>query len=430
MNMNKKKKSIITICKLLAFIVFFEFINVYSIELLEQKQVLEDWLWENVYGAVNESKLYSLSACLYDADNERVLYSKEGDEIRAMASTTKIMTCIIALENGNLDDIVDVSKYAASMPNVKLGVITGEKYRLGDLLYSLMLESHNDVAVVIAEHISGSVEEFANLMNQKARDLQCNNTYFITPNGLDATKEVNGVTKTHSTTAEELCKIMSYCIKNEQFLEITRTNNYSFTNKKVSENGEISNGGRSFTVFNKNKFLTMMEGALSGKTGFTGNAGYCYVGALRRDGKTFIVALLGCGWPNNKGYKWKDTTYLMEYGLQNYENMVINDSSIEVPDVIVHNGTRGDERGDIKIIPKVIEQEFELLLCDEDKVTVEINISEELEAPVKKSDIIGNITYKVNDIEIGNEIIVANDDVGEYEIEWCFSRIINMFFLN
>ena len=220
-----------------------------------------------------EETLYARAAVLMDAESGRILYGKNEKEIMPMASTTKIMTCIVALENGNPDDIVKVSNYASKMPKVKLNVREGENYRLGDLLYSLMLESHNDSAVVIAEHIGGSVEGFAKLMNQKARDIGCYNTYFITPNGLDAAKG----DKIHSTTAEDLARIMSYCItkspKKNEFLEITQTATFQFTNKFVDEAGDITNGSRSFSCNNLNAFLTMMEGALSGKTGFTGNAG-------------------------------------------------------------------------------------------------------------------------------------------------------------
>lgn len=170
-------------------------------------------------------ELYARSAVLMDADSGRILFGKEADKARPMASTTKIMTCILALEYGNPEEIVEVSAYAATMPKVKLYVRQGEKYRLKDLLYSLMLESHNDSAVVIAEAVGGSVEGFAAMMNQKARDIGCFDTYFITPNGLDAV--VNDSGRTHSTTARDLAKIMAYCVTDsaarEEFLEITRT---------------------------------------------------------------------------------------------------------------------------------------------------------------------------------------------------------------
>lgn len=120
--------------------------------------------------------LHAQSAVLMDAETGRILYEKDGETRRPMASTTKIMTCILALEEGNPEDLVEVSACAASMPDVQLGIREGEKYYLKDLLYSLMLESHNDSAEAVAEHIGGSAEGFADLMNQKARDIGCEDT--------------------------------------------------------------------------------------------------------------------------------------------------------------------------------------------------------------------------------------------------------------
>lgn len=176
-----------------------------------------------------------------------------------MASTTKIMTCILALESSIMDSenqIVTVSDQAAAQPKVHLGMVAGERFYLKDLLYSLMLESHNDSGVAIAEAVAGSVEKFADLMNQKARTIGCYSTYFITPNGLDAA-DSNGI---HHTTAEDLARIMRYCIMNskkqEDFLTITRTETYQFQDVE---------GKRSFSCYNHNAFLNMMDGALSGK---------------------------------------------------------------------------------------------------------------------------------------------------------------------
>ena len=233
-------------------------------------------------------KLYALSACLMDAESGRILFAKDAEEKRANASTTKIMTLIVTLENADLDDLVTVSQYAAKQPDVQLNINTDEQYLLGDLCYSLMLESHNDSAVAIAEHVGGSVEKFAEMMNEKAKEIGCKDTYFITPNGLDSEDE-NG---THGTTAEDLAKILSYCImkspQKEEFLKITQTASYSFHNKIKNSDGTITDGSRSFSCSNHNAFLHMMEGAISGKTGFTGDAGYCYVGAVQRDGRTFV----------------------------------------------------------------------------------------------------------------------------------------------
>ena len=175
--------------------------------------------------AAEPENLHAAAAVLMDAESGRVLFEKNGTEKLPMASTTKIMTLLIALENADPDGIVTVSSRAASMPEVKLHIREGERYRLLDLLYSLILESHNDTAVAIAEHIGGSVEQFASMMNQKARDLGCFDTYFITPNGLDAQDE-HGI---HSTTAKDLARIMRFCIRNEEFLAITRTASHTFS---------------------------------------------------------------------------------------------------------------------------------------------------------------------------------------------------------
>ena len=275
---------------------------------------------ENEIEIEEPKNLYALSACLMDADSGRILFGKEEDVRRANASTTKIMTLIVTLEHADLNDVVTFSDYAASQPDVQLNGASGEQFLLKDLCFSLMLESHNDSAVAIAEHVAGSVEAFAGLMNEKAAELGCMDTYFITPNGLDKVDE-NGF---HGTTAADLARIMSYCINEspmkETFLEITQTPSYSFSNIE---------GTRNYSCNNHNRFLTMMDGAISGKTGFTGNAGYCYVGALRRDDRTYVVALLGCGWPNNKNYKWADTKQLMQYGIDSFEK--VNLLELEIP---------------------------------------------------------------------------------------------------
>ena len=246
-------------------------------------------------GQKQELQLYAQAAVLMDGDSGRILYGKNETERRAMASTTKIMTCILALEEGEPDQIIEFSKKAASQPEVHLGAASGQSFYLKDLLYSLMLESHNDTAVAIAEGIDGTVEQFAERMNRKAEELGCKNTWFVTPNGLDASSaDEKGRERAHSTTAADLARIMQYCIyespKKEDFLTVTRTASYTFHDVK---------GAHTYSCNNHNAFLTMMDGALSGKTGFTGEAGYSYVGALERDGKSLIVALLGCGWPPN-----------------------------------------------------------------------------------------------------------------------------------
>ena len=367
--------------------------------------------------------LYAQSAVLMDADTGRILYAKNAEEQRPMASTTKIMTLILALENANPDDIVMISDYAASMPDVQLHLRAGEHYRLGDLLYSMMLESHNDSAVAIAEHVAGTVPAFAVLMNAKARDIGCYDTYFITPNGLDA-EDSGGV---HSTTAFDLARILRYCImqspKREEFLKITRTGAYSFSDVE---------GVRTFTVGNKNAFLHMMEGALTGKTGFTGNAGYCYVGALRQEERTFIVALLACGWPNNRSYKWSDTRKLMNYGLEHFTYRNVWQEP-KLPELPVKNGIpdRGnlEEEARIRLRLSSEEPDLKLLLSEGEQVQVENHISQEVTAPVEPGTLLGSVRYLLDGQVVKVYMVEAAEDVEAVTLGWCLEKLWRKYIL-
>lgn len=370
---------------------------------------------------ITVSQLYAQSAVLMDADSGRILFAKSGQEERAMASTTKIMTCILALENGDLSEEITVSAEAASQPAVRLGMREGQRFRLNDLLYSLMLESHNDSAVAVAECVGGTVEGFAAMMNRKAMELGCSDTYFITPNGLDAEDE----TGKHHTTAADLARIMKYCImdseKKDAFLEITRTESYQFSD---------CDGSGSYSCSNHNSFLHMMEGALSGKTGFTADAGYCYVGALRRDDRTFIVALLACGWPNNKGYKWSDTRKLMDYALENYQYREFGTEE-ETVSVVVENGTAGGFPGadGVQIRASAETELFRVLLKSGEEIDVEYDVPESVEAPVEKGQTLGTVVYSLNGGTLREYPLTADASVRKRDFSVCLSYIRDCFFL-
>lgn len=377
---------------------------------------------KNTVKPAEPGNLHALSAVLMDGISGRVLYGKNAEEPRAMASTTKIMTCILILEQCNLEETAVTSAYAASMPKVHLGATEGEEFYVKDLLYSLMLESHNDSAVILAEHAGGNVSEFAGKMNEKAREIGCEDTWFITPNGLDAQEEVQGEVKKHHTTATDLGKIMRYCIfqspKKEKFLEITRTPSYSFQ--------DVS-GKRSFSCNNHNAFLSMMEGALSGKTGFTSQAGYCYIGALEQDGKTLIVALLGCGWPNHKDYKWQDTRALMEYGLEHYTLHSFSEAKLpQIPSVIPVQNGQGEKLGEMAQVTTVRREteDMKLLLGAEDEVRTVYRGKTFLEAPVKEGDKIGEISYELNGETWKTEDVVAGNDVKKIDYAWCLKKTV------
>ena len=395
-----EKKSLV--CSFLIFFLFLQFGN-----LIAKAEEDKD----------EPKQLHAQSAVLMDADSGRVLYGKEENQIRPMASTTKIMTCILALEEMEKNQMVTISDYAAEQPKVHLGVQSQERYYLKDLLYSLMLESHNDSAVAIAEGIAGSVESFADRMNRKAKELGCNHTYFVTPNGLYDSDEEG----THSTTARDLAMIMRYCMMQspmkEEFLEITQTRSYQFTDV---------DGKRNFTCTNHNAFLDMMEGALTGKTGFTADAGYCYVGGLRQNGKTFIVALLACGWPNHKSYKWEDTRALMEYGMNEYEYRNVW-QEVSIPDVFVTNGVRKQSpfESNIQIEAHVDgKEDIPVLLRDDEQVKVQTEVESSVEAPVVKGETLGIVRYILEGEEIASYDVIADESIEKRTFKWCMCWIL------
>lgn len=360
--------------------------------------------------AEEPEQLYAQSAVLMDAGTGRILFEKNGFRQMPMASTTKIMTLLVTLENADLEGEVNISSYAASMPDVQLNVREGERYILKDLCYSLMLESHNDAAVAIAEHVGGSVEGFASMMNQKARDLGCYHTHFVTPNGLDAEDEGGS----HSTTAADLARIMRYCMDNEEFLTITRTPSRTFTDLE---------GKRSFTVTNKNTFLNMMEGALTGKTGFTNKAGYCYVGALERSGKRFIVSVLACGWPSRRTWKWSDTAKLMNYGIENFHTEQVGEEELSLEELPVRDGQK--EAVSISADTKI----RQVLLKEEDNVSVEVQMPDTLQAPVEKGEIIGKVVYYINGEVFDLFPICIEEDSPAIDFMWCVQKILKKWVL-
>lgn len=368
----------------------------------------------NTYAAevpkINE--LYALSAAMIDGDTGRVLYEKEGYNVRAMASTTKIMTLIIALEYGNLDDMVTVSSYAAKMPDVQLGIKAEEQYMLSDLMYSLMLESHNDSAVAIAEHVGGSVEGFAKMMNAKAKELGLSNTYFITPNGLDAVDDYGK----HSTTAVDLGLVMKYCVMDsparDQFIKICQTREHSFADY---------DGKRSYSVHNKNALLDMMDGVVAGKTGFTADAGYCYVCAVTKDNKTLIITLLGCGWPNNKSYKWSDTKKMLSYGFENYSYNNLVDKSYVTDDIPILNGIEADRVGTYTM------DEIGMITSKDDVIDIRTNIPDCLEAPVYSGEIVGRVDIYVNSELYTSLNVYAAKDVNRVNFKYYLQKTIRGF---
>ena len=360
--------------------------------------------------SAQELKLNAKAAVIMDAESGKVLYGKSKDQKMPNASTTKILTCLYILEHCDIDQMAKVSKNASMQPKVRLGVREGESYKVKDLLYGLMLESYNDCAVVLAEYAAGSVEKFEKRVNQMAAKLGASNTHFVTPNGLDGTDKDGR----HETTAQNLAKIMARCIKNQQFLEITQAKQHTFTD---------GSGKRTFTCNNHNALLSTMQGAISGKTGYTSKAGYCYVGAIKQKNMTMTVSVLASGWPPHKTYKWNDVRKLVQYVTDNYEKREIIADTNNVKEINVNNGLKQ------KVPLRTGNPKATFLIKKTDQIKIESILPSSMNAPVKKGQKVGEIRYLVNGKSQKNIPIYANQDVKQKDYWYYFEKIIQRFTL-
>ena len=263
--------------------IFLLFILMFSISIISYGDEIElenfpiEELWteiENSNTKTDEPKLNSRAAIIFDRTSRTVLWGKNINEKRAMASTTKIMTAILVMEYGNLSETIEVCKKAANIGGSRLGLHEKDKITLKDLLYGLMLRSGNDAAIQIAIHLGGSIEEFAEMMNTKAKDIGLKNTNFVTPHGLDDPN--------HYTTAYELAVLTDYALNIKEFAQIVNT-----------KTATIHINGKPTTINNTNELLGYLNGVDGVKTGFTNNAGRCLVTSTTRNNWQIISIVLG-----------------------------------------------------------------------------------------------------------------------------------------
>ena len=286
---------------IIIFFMIFSFNPIYSddINYEENNEDINYTLTEETSSNSNSStlNLNSRSCVVLDRLSKKILYGKNENNQVKMASTTKIMTAIIVIENCNLSDTTEVSKKAANTGGSRLGLKTGDKITIHDLLYGLMLCSGNDAAVALAEHTSGSVPEFSNLMNLKAKELGLTNSHFESPHGLDS--------ENHYSTAYQLALLTDYALNNSTFLKIVGTKNYTITINGYPKN-----------ISNTNELLGNLNGVYGVKTGFTNGANRCLVTACKRNNMDIICVVLGC---DTKKLRTSDSIKLIEYCFKNYE---------------------------------------------------------------------------------------------------------------
>ncbi len=359
----------------------------------------------NSLAAETPSGLYARAAILLDGKNQRVLFGKEEKTELPMASTTKIMTCLYALEHGNPDDVVTFSKTAASAPKVHLGAGEGSQFLLSDLLYALMLESYNDAAVAIAEHISGSVEAFCQAMTEEAHDFGCYQTSFETPNGLDSPK--------HYTTCYDLAILTSHALANPEFRRIIQEPSYSIRE---------TSGKRTWNLQNKDAFLSSYPNAIGVKTGFTSKAGYCFVGAVETDDRLLISVVLGSGWPPNRSYKWADTRKLMDYGQKNFTEKTIALDQ-DIPSALPVS------LGQKELCSVQGPSSVRLLLSQKEKIKITTDLPAMLSAPIRKGDSVGTVTLSIDGEVYRKYPVYANISINKINYLFCLQKMSACFFL-
>lgn len=265
---------------------------------------INDISFKKTYDTSTNSKsinTFSKNIIAIDRKTLTVLYDKNAYQKTAMASTTKIMTCIVALENSSLSKKVKISKSSANVKGSCLGLKENSEIVMSDLLYGLMLRSGNDCAIAIAEHISGNVQNYIDLMNNKALDIGLSNTHFSTPHGLDD--------ENHYTTAYDLAILTNYALNNPMFRQIVSTQNYT-----------IVLNGNSKNIINTNELLNY-DGIYGVKTGFTFNAGRCLVTSYKNNDFDIIIVVLGA---NTKKIRGQDTLNIINYIMSNYKYIDIS----------------------------------------------------------------------------------------------------------
>jgi len=309
------------------------------------------------------------AAVVIDGSSKRILYQKNANSRVAIASTTKIMTAIVALENSNQNETITVSKKADGVGGSTMKLSANEKLSMESALYGLMLRSGNDAAIAIAEHVGGCVPNFAKMMNDKASRLGLYNTRFVSPHGLD----VAG----HYSTAYELALMARHGLSNPIFARIVATPNITIGNR---------------TMRNTNDLLNTYPGANGVKTGFTGNAGRCLVASATRNDFNLISVILNCP---TKAKRTANMKKMLDYVFEKYKPYVLLKKEQFIKSIEVKKGIRSNV-----IIRASKNVKIPLATSEFEKVRVEVTLPEILIAPVKQGVVVGDIKCR-----IGNELL-------------------------
>lgn len=358
--------------------------------------------------------LYSEAAILMDSKTGLVLYSKNADKKMYPASTTKILTAIITLETCNLNDVVTVNQSAIS--SIPAGYSSaylseGEKITVNDLLTVLLVHSANDAGNVLAEHISGSVQEFANVMNSKALDIGCQNTHFTNPSGIHDNN--------HYTTAYDLSLIAKYCMKNSTFRNfvssksciINSTNKFGI--RKYSNTNDLINPSSKY----------YLKECIGIKTGYTSQAQNCLISACFKDNLELICVILGANQTENgESARYIDSINLFNYGYSNYSIKTLAQKDDILKNITITNGTK-----DTRNLDLILEDNLSGLLKNDNEIkNPTINLNENLSAPIAKNSVVGTVTYTINDISYTQNLLASHDVIEDSNLILIFKIILGI----
>ncbi|HHX22865.1 MAG: D-alanyl-D-alanine carboxypeptidase family protein [Tepidanaerobacteraceae bacterium] len=337
-------------------------------------------LWNvEIKAEVNDLPVNAKAYVLIDPISGRILLEKNSEEKRAMASTTKIMTAILALEKGDLSSIVEISSKASSVGGSSFNLQAKEYLQLNSLLYGLLLPSGNDAAIAIAEHIAGTENDFVQIMNKKAVELGALDTHFNNPHGLDDPD--------HYTTAKDLALITRYALGCSKFREIVQTKNIQINDGKLPRH-----------IYSTNRLLWEYKGCNGVKTGYTGQAGRCLVASAVNNNFQLISVVLGS---NNH---FNDSRTILDYGFDNYKlRTVIDKDNYKFP-IKVRNGFCDE-------ICLIVEESVKLPFKDNESFLLTPVVPKEVKAPVFKGEQIGQIEIIINNKNVYSKALIASSDV-------------------
>lgn len=414
---NKIKLILILVLTLLimlsTIIVIFVFEKQNHVALQTSKQNVANSEENKNSNKINNPELNARIALIYDRASGRIIYEKNGNKQTPMASTTKILTAIVTLENADLKETVTIESKAAGIGGSRLGLKKNDKITVNDLLYGLMLRSGNDAAVALAIHVGGSIEGFADMMNKKAEELGLTNSHFVVPHGLD--------NEGHYTTAYELAKMADYALNIPKFKEIVS-----------SKSATIYINGYPKAINNTNNLLGSVSGVYGVKTGFTNGAGRCLVSSCKRGELDIITVIIGADTNNQRT---ADTKELIEYAFNNFSLLNIGEiiqnkfeqwKKINEGRIYVNKGI---ENGIKLYLEKPKKSVMAVRKDSIDKIDIEVNSLFYMEAPVTKDQVIGNLRVIINGEEIEVLEIRAIREVKKKEIEDYLQEFLNVLVL-